>query len=406
MIKHLLPLILALTIPLAAAPKKKVSSVETMIFDAQSKELEGYLRDRSNPDQIDYNGNLDDIRVVLAEIHGLKFAERALRKRGFTGDSARLRPAAASASPSPVSPNANAAAASSPVPSVAHAIQLSSAEADKKSGLATSPASTPSPIDPATTPAPASTASAAPAVAAPVAPADTKPADASTKAKGSCGQCNKPDQTMTCARCKQAFYCNATCQKAHWKTHKPNCVPSTSVQREGDQKSISAQAKQPDFFDRYIEAYNKAQQCRGKIPEYCWGAKTRFDYEITLNEILREACFLGYVDVIENCIAQGLDVNSYGCIINRSRSILEVAITGRASPDMIILLLEKGAKPSEENMDVLKWLTSIFPVYLGAYNRARENMPADQRPPFLSEAPPKPTPIGRKEMLIRFATGR
>ena len=46
-----------------------------------------------------------------------------------------------------------------------------------------------------------------------------------------CGACNKgyglnpvfPEGGKKCARCKQVHYCNRECQRAHWKTHKPNC---------------------------------------------------------------------------------------------------------------------------------------------------------------------------------------
>lgn len=33
---------------------------------------------------------------------------------------------------------------------------------------------------------------------------------------------------LRCSRCKQAFYCNHKHQRLHWKTHKPNCKPSTN----------------------------------------------------------------------------------------------------------------------------------------------------------------------------------
>ncbi|KUI56158.1 hypothetical protein VP1G_03453 [Cytospora mali] len=40
-----------------------------------------------------------------------------------------------------------------------------------------------------------------------------------------CAQCKlKPDKTSLCSRCRTTRYCNSTCQKAHWPTHKKICV--------------------------------------------------------------------------------------------------------------------------------------------------------------------------------------
>ena len=36
-------------------------------------------------------------------------------------------------------------------------------------------------------------------------------------------------KVQTCSRCKRASYCDATCQKAHWKQHKVTCKPADAV---------------------------------------------------------------------------------------------------------------------------------------------------------------------------------
>ena len=38
-----------------------------------------------------------------------------------------------------------------------------------------------------------------------------------------CTQCDKSESLKQCARCKTAVYCSATCQKKHWKEHRPFC---------------------------------------------------------------------------------------------------------------------------------------------------------------------------------------
>lgn len=46
-----------------------------------------------------------------------------------------------------------------------------------------------------------------------------------------CGRLTKEDggDLLRCARCKDALYCSAACQKALWKFHKKECVPLTGA---------------------------------------------------------------------------------------------------------------------------------------------------------------------------------
>jgi hypothetical protein len=46
----------------------------------------------------------------------------------------------------------------------------------------------------------------------------------------SCFKCGKTEVELgnapnKCARCQRAWYCGKDCQKAHWKDHKPVCIP-------------------------------------------------------------------------------------------------------------------------------------------------------------------------------------
>jgi len=47
--------------------------------------------------------------------------------------------------------------------------------------------------------------------------------------------CNKVGKFTLCA-CQRAYYCSADCQKAHWKTHKFNCVDSDKFLKEQQER--------------------------------------------------------------------------------------------------------------------------------------------------------------------------
>ena len=45
------------------------------------------------------------------------------------------------------------------------------------------------------------------------------------KVSAFCENCHTmSDHLLKCSRCMNAAYCNADCQKCHWKTHKVNCI--------------------------------------------------------------------------------------------------------------------------------------------------------------------------------------
>lgn len=48
---------------------------------------------------------------------------------------------------------------------------------------------------------------------------------AEPQAQPACRQCGSAEAGFRCSRCQQARYCDATCQRAHWKTHRSVCRP-------------------------------------------------------------------------------------------------------------------------------------------------------------------------------------
>ena len=70
-----------------------------------------------------------------------------------------------------------------------------------------------------------------------------------------CQNCgfSSPDPTvilLACGQCKNVYYCNKDCQKAHWKTHKRCCMTSH------DQKAIVSANLGADFSD-YADKWRK-----------------------------------------------------------------------------------------------------------------------------------------------------
>ena len=45
-----------------------------------------------------------------------------------------------------------------------------------------------------------------------------------------CFQCGKHGHNLSkCGQCSQAYYCNADCQRKHWKKHKPVCQAAVAA---------------------------------------------------------------------------------------------------------------------------------------------------------------------------------
>ena len=48
-----------------------------------------------------------------------------------------------------------------------------------------------------------------------------------------CFQCGKRGHKLPkCIQCSQAYYCNADCQRKHWKQHKPVCRAAVAAQAQ------------------------------------------------------------------------------------------------------------------------------------------------------------------------------
>lgn len=77
--------------------------------------------------------------------------------------------------------------------------------------------------------------------------------------KRGCAQCGRVPAPKTCASCKSVFYCDAKCQKLHWKAHKRACRRPLGVRaflsachKRCGAKSIFYQCANPLLFDRRV----------------------------------------------------------------------------------------------------------------------------------------------------------
>ncbi|KAJ7336071.1 hypothetical protein OS493_013449 [Desmophyllum pertusum] len=48
----------------------------------------------------------------------------------------------------------------------------------------------------------------------------------------SCYVCDKKGDVKRCSGCQHAYYCSRTCQRQHWRRHKPHCIPPQSSLHE------------------------------------------------------------------------------------------------------------------------------------------------------------------------------
>ena len=56
-----------------------------------------------------------------------------------------------------------------------------------------------------------------------------------------CDSCGKAtEDPQRCSRCKKVVYCDVSCQRAHWKTHKAGCVPPEAAQDDSARRPDSA----------------------------------------------------------------------------------------------------------------------------------------------------------------------
>ena len=93
----------------------------------------------------------------------------------------------------------------------------------------------------------------------------------STEKKRGCANCGEKVSSMKqCASCGKVKYCSRECQKKHWKTHKPDCKKaSAEVDSDEDQNECSFCGKKSSTLKR-CGACSKASYCDAVCQKKHW----------------------------------------------------------------------------------------------------------------------------------------
>ena len=76
-----------------------------------------------------------------------------------------------------------------------------------------------------------------------------------------CEWCGKDDLKLKrCCGCGVVKYCNASCQKAHWKVHKPFCVPVVLHTQNEFSKIPTSEPGIRKLYENYMQKIDSGQE--------------------------------------------------------------------------------------------------------------------------------------------------
>jgi hypothetical protein len=123
-----------------------------------------------------------------------------------------------------------------------------------------------------------------------------------TDVKKECDQCKTQSASLKrCSRCQTSYYCNVTCQRQHYPTHKKVCIPTWMKQ---DPKKLDSEAKEklnekwaawtiyelPKMIDKHLHLREKpmidnvqwVKENKTKIDEYVLNETKNADLQVTI----------------------------------------------------------------------------------------------------------------------------
>eukprot|EP00892_Ulva_mutabilis_P011907 jgi/Ulvmu1/9089/UM005_0184.1 len=140
-----------------------------------------------------------------------------------------------------------------------------------------------------------------------------------------CRLCQKENATKKCSACKQAWYCNKDCQKAHYKVHKKECAQL--AQRGNDAGGTAGsggkmQLQEEEFealktnFDHICDKYNlRSEEKSSEIADFLTDSSSaNFDTKAVSEKFgmsMRDAnTFLMWIQVGTNFKRDVIDKNA------------------------------------------------------------------------------------------------
>ena len=192
-----------------------------------------------------------------------------------------------------------------------------------------------------------------------------------------CANCQADNSRHSCSACLVTKYCSKDCQKAHWKTHKPQCkVLQQEREAEAEAATMTTQKREKrKECCVNCQAENAVEHCSScMITKYCSAECQKAHWKIhkplckflsdpenvsrnlaakkgikkgigSVSERLYIACMLGRLAEAEKLIADGADVNYFN---DNGGSCLLLAAQG-GHLRVAQLLLSRGARVNRAN---------------------------------------------------------
>ena len=126
-----------------------------------------------------------------------------------------------------------------------------------------------------------------------------------------CSNCGKRGAKKMCASCDASYYCDAECQRRHWKTHKVIC---NTIKELSDREAEECTFKNPDQERRYVELVGRKCTVECRIQDLKVKALWDTGAEVSLisEQWLNENCAGVEIKSVASLLGVDLEVEGVG----------------------------------------------------------------------------------------------